>query len=390
MRLVGDRVDSSRTPTEAATRGGPRHVDPSIGVLEGEAAHQRVPAEREQRGAPPYAVWDRSVAREERAPADTTYYDRPVIKEPTWIWTVPLYFYVGGAAGAATVLGAVAQGFEHRSLERLVTQCRWMGAVGSAVGSGLLISDLGRPERFLNMLRVFRPTSPMNVGSWLLAGLGTLAGASAMLSRSTGLLGRAGNAAACGAALLGMPLAGYTAVLVSQTAVPAWQEARRSLPLLFIGSAMGAAASLLELMPLTPRAEDVVRRFGMVGQIASLAGMLAVEREVARVDRVAAPLRRGPAAALWNAARAAELVGLLLSGRPGRSRPRRIAAALLGTAAALGLRFAVLFLGKASARDPRATFRQQRAGRGAAEVAGAAGIAGPGGERGDAPGPRSR
>ncbi len=376
--------DRGSVAAEARTAGEPRHVDPEVGLLVGEAAQQRVPAERAEEGAPPYAVWDRSVAREERAAADTTYYDRPVIKEPVWIWTVPLYFHAGGAAGAAAVLGAVAQGVERRRLGRLVTRCRWMGAVGSALGSGLLISDLGRPERFLNMLRVFRPTSPMSVGSWLLAGVGALSGASAVLASSDGLLGRAGDAAAYGAGLLGMPLAGYTAVLISQTAVPAWQEARRSLPVVFMGSAMAAAASLLALAPLGPREEDAVRRFGMVGQIASLAGMLAVEREVSRIERVGAPLRRGPVAALWNAARAAEVAALLLSGFPGRSRPRRTAAALLGTAAALGLRFAVFLLGRASARDPRATFHQQRAGRGAAEVTGTAGVASPAGDGGEA------
>ena len=99
-----------------------------------------------------------------------TYYDLPVLKEPVWIWAVPTYFAVGGAAGAALVLGAAAQLVDRDGLADLIRWSRRIGAAGSAVGAALLVVDLGRPGRFLNMLRVFRPTSPLNLGSWVLAG----------------------------------------------------------------------------------------------------------------------------------------------------------------------------------------------------------------------------
>lgn len=126
----------------------------------------------------------------------------------------------------------------------------------------------------------------------------------------------------------------------------------------------------------------MVRRFGTIGQIGALAAMIAVEEQVSAIDEVGRPLRSGVAGALWRTAQALEAVGLLLSAlHRGRARPPRLLTAALGTAAALALRFAVFHLGKASARDPRATFRQQRAGHGAAAVTGRSGVVGPGGQR---------
>jgi formate-dependent nitrite reductase membrane component NrfD len=337
-----------------------------------------VPARRGRgEGAVPYAVWPEVPIRQE--PDDTTYYDRPVLKEPVWIWAVPAYFYTGGVAGAAAVLGAAAQAAddgETPHLRDLVVRCRWVAAVGGALGTGFLIHDLGRPERFLNMLRVFRPTSPMSVGSWVLAGSGPLAAGSAMLARRQGSQRRLGDLAGMLAGLLGMPLTGYTAVLLSNTAVPLWQETRRSLPAVFTASAMSGAASLLDLMDLDDRSERIVRRFGLVGKIAEIAAMRAVESQAGRTEQVGRPLHEGLGGALWRASKALTGASLMLSLLPTRRRRRaaRAAAGILGTAGAIALRFAVFHAGKASARDPRATFQHQRSGHGGAEVTGRAAV----------------
>lgn len=354
-----------------------RNVDPRLGILEGEGAEQR--RNRTEPSAPP-EVWRAVPGRD--ASRDRTYYDRPAIKEPVWIWAVPAYFYCGGTAGAAALLGAAAQAGGHPELRALVSRCRWVAAVSGAVGTALLIHDLGRPDRFLNMLRVFRPTSPMSVGSWVLAVEGPSTAASALLSGASGFFGRLGDLAGLVAGALGVPQAGYTAVLVSNTAVPVWQATRRSLPGLFMASAVAGAASLLELFPMGPRQARVVRRYGAVGRVAELAAGLAVERHADRVERVGRPLHRGPSGALWMASKALTAASLVASLMAGRSRRVRVAAGLLGTAGALALRFAVFHAGKASARDPRATFQQQRAGHGASEVAGRSAVTGPGGERG--------
>src|SRR5206468_6494996 len=136
-----------------------RTLDLSVGALEGEASGQLVPRERAPtEGAAPFELWREVPSHATVTGAAPTYYERPVLKEPAWIWAVPAYFYAGGAAGAAAVLGATAQAFGRTEHDGLIRRCRWIAAVGGAVGTGLLVYDLGRPERFLNMLRVFRPT----------------------------------------------------------------------------------------------------------------------------------------------------------------------------------------------------------------------------------------
>ena len=334
-----------------------RHVDPALGVLEGEAAAQIAP-----RGTTEPAPRELPIS-------DDTYHGQPVLKPPVWKWPVPVYFYVGGVAGGAAVLGATAQALDGRRLAGLVRRARWTAAAGTAVSAGLLIHDLGRPSRFLLMLRVFRPTSPMSVGSWVLSAVGTFAGPAALVSRAAGPLGTLGDAAGYGAALAGLPLTGYTAVLLANTAVPAWQEARRSLPWLFMSSAVSSAAALLELMPATDAERTALERFHKIGATAELAAMAAVETEISRVPRLARPLRDGTAAgALWRGAMACGVAGLILSMLPSPSRGTRLASSVLAAAAALAVRFSVFLLGKASARDPRATFYHQRAGHGAAEL----------------------
>lgn len=359
----------------ARTHGGDgRNIDPEVGILEGEGSQQVVPSDRASvEGAVPYSVWALEPTRRRD---DATYYDRPVIKEPVWIWAVPAYFYVGGAAGAAAVLGAVAQTADRKGFAGLVKRCRWIAAAGTATGTALLIYDLGRPARFLNMLRVFRPTSPLNVGSWILAAAGPLAAGSAVLADRNGRLRRLGDIAGAGAGLLGGPLAGYTGVLLSNTAVPVWQAPRRTLPVLFVSSAASSAASLLDLTHLDEREHRVAERFGAVAKVVDLAATVAVEREAARVERVSRPLREGLSGALWKAAKMSTAASLVLSVLPGTSRGKRIASALLGTGGALALRFAVWHAGTVSARDPRATFHMQRGGHGAAEVTGRAAVTG--------------
>ena len=314
-------------------------------------------------GTAPFEVWRGVPGRgADGANADEpTYYDRPVLKEPVWIWAVPAYFFVGGVAGAAAVLGAVAQLADRRGLGRLVRRCRRLAAAGSAAGTALLIYDLGRPERFLNMLRVFRRTSPLSVGSWVLAAAGPLCVGSAALSECGGALRGLGDGAGLAAGALGMPLAGYTAVLLNTTAVPVWQEPRRSLPPLFVASAVSGAASMLELLDLDEREGRIVRRFAVAGKAAELALAAAVDREASRVEGVGAPLRAGPSGTLLKAAGAATAGSLLLSLASRRSRAGRAAAGVLGVFGAAAVKFGIFQAGKASARDPRATFRLQRA-----------------------------
>jgi formate-dependent nitrite reductase membrane component NrfD len=365
-------VSDDVPPEQLDKRRDGRNIDPRLGTLSGEGAQQRVrELDGPERGQAPLATRPtRSGAASATAPS---YYGLPLLKAPVWIWSVPLYFYVGGTAGAASLLGATAELVGGESLKPLGRRCRWVGAAGDVLSAGLLIHDLGRPERFLNMLRVLRPTSPMSLGTWILSGSGAMNALAALLSGQKGWLGRVGDTAAVGGGLLGMPLAGYTAVLITNTAVPLWQGTHQSLPLLFMSSSVAGAGSLLRLLPHTPGERKVLHAFGVLGKVAALLAERAVERDAARVEEVARPLHEGRPGAMWKAARvctAASLVLDLWPGKPGKTEGVKRAAAVLGTAGALLTRFAIFHAGKASAKDPQASFQGQRQGLGAAEATG--------------------
>jgi formate-dependent nitrite reductase membrane component NrfD len=180
------------------------------------------------------------------------YYGLPLLKAPVWTWEVPAYFFVGGAAGASAVIANAAKLAGGR--DDLVRDARWIAAAGSMLSAPLLIADLGRPERFLNMLRVFKLQSPMSVGVWTLVAFSSSAAAAAFAEAVASANGDAvavrlvRDAADALAAATGVVLSTYTGVLIGATAIPVWSQNVRLLPIHFGASGIGAAASLLELM----------------------------------------------------------------------------------------------------------------------------------------------
>lgn len=171
----------------------------------------------------------------------TTYRDAPLVKPPVWTWEIPLYFFIGGAAGVAAVIAAAAHfsGAAHAALAR---DAKWIAVIGALASPALLISDLGRPARFLYMLRVFKLQSPMSVGVWTLV-LFTNAAVAALLP-----IGVLADAATIVAGASGAILATYTGVLIGATAIPVWARNVDVLPMHFGASGLGAAVSLLELL----------------------------------------------------------------------------------------------------------------------------------------------
>src|SRR4051794_38941315 len=269
-----------------------------------------------------------------------SYYGRQIIKTPTWKTPdVPLYLFLGGLAGASAVLAEGAALTGRPELERVA---RLAAAGGAAAGTVALVHDLGRPERFLNMLRVLKPTSPLSVGSFILAPFAGLSTAAAA-SHVTGLLPRLGRLAGAGAAALGPPLATYTAALVANTAVPAWHEAHRELPFVFGGSGAQAAGGLaMMLVPLDQAGP--ARRMALAGVAIEL---VAAER-ILQKGLVAEPYRIGRPGRLMRLARNVSIgaaAATALAGR--RSRVLSTVAGAAYLTASLATRFGVFEAGLA-------------------------------------------
>ncbi|WP_182875108.1 NrfD/PsrC family molybdoenzyme membrane anchor subunit [Microbispora sp. H10670] len=282
-----------------------------------------------------------------------SYYGQPVVKQPIWHEPhMPTYLYLGGLSGAAGAMAAAARLAGH---DRLGLAARTTAFTAASAGTAFLVAELGRPARFLNMLRVFKLTSPMSVGSWTLAAHSGLTGVAAG-SAVTGLLTPVGDAASVASGLSGLAMATYTAVLLADTAVPSWHEGMRELPFLFSGSALASAGAALMLT--TPRAQaGPARAAAVAGAVTEVVAGELMER---RLGLLGEPYRNGRAGRLMRASRALTLGGGLLATVAGRSRTLTALSGLAITAGALCTRFGVLEAGRASAKDPRYTVVPQR------------------------------
>jgi hypothetical protein len=286
-----------------------------------------------------------------------SYYGRPILKVTRWKEPhLPAYLFLGELSGAMSLVGAAAHATGRRSLARTARLVSVLGAYG---GGAFLMAELGRPERFLNMLRVAKPTSPMSMGSWILASHSGLASAAAA-SEVTGLLPALGAAAGAGSAVTGPLLAAYPGVLLGNTAVPAWHDAHREITLLFAGGAMtaAAAAGLAASAVAGDRSDfDAARRLAVLGAgVESLAG-LALER---RPDPTSDPFRSGNAGQMLAAARILTLGGGVAALAARRSRTAAAVSALLLTGGGICAKIGVLRAGKASAADPKYVVASQR------------------------------
>ncbi|MFL5859609.1 MAG: NrfD/PsrC family molybdoenzyme membrane anchor subunit, partial [Solirubrobacteraceae bacterium] len=245
----------------------------------------------------------------------------------------------------------------------------WATALaGLGVSPLLLISDLGRPARFLNMLRMFKVTSPMSVGSWILSASSATTGVAAAHAWF-GVFPRLSRGARPLAALLGLPLSTYTAALIANTAVPVWHEARRTLPYVFAaGAGLSAGAAVTAFTP--PEKAGSARRLGLAGSVAELAAQQVMKR---RLGDHAASYERSAPKRFEQAAQAGLLAGTALVAVRGRtSRAAATAGAALMLAGALATRWSIYKAGFASASDPQAVIGPQRAAIRADARAGAA------------------
>jgi formate-dependent nitrite reductase membrane component NrfD len=282
-----------------------------------------------------------------------SYYGRPILKEPVWQPEIPCYFFTGGLAGASSVLHLTARLAGNETLAR---RTLFVAAAADVLSPVLLVSDLGRPERALNMLRVFKVTSPMSVGSWVLLVSGGASSTAAVLEL-VGRLKPVKLAAELVSAALGGPLATYTGTLIADTSIPVWHEARRELPWLF-GASAAASAGAAAAIAVPPSNAAAARRLAVGGTIAELGLMEAMRKRLGFVGEVYEQETAGRLARISKACTAAGAAVLATTGR--RSRAAAIGGGALVLAGELALRWSVFKAGFQSARDPRYVVVPQR------------------------------
>jgi formate-dependent nitrite reductase membrane component NrfD len=290
----------------------------------------------------------------ERAAA--SYYGEPIINPPVWEEReIAGYLFTGGLAGGSSLVSAAAL---LSGRPRLAQRSGVCASAAISVSLAALIKDLGRPERFINMLRVVKPTSPMNMGTWILSAYTPLALTSAA-SVTTGRAPRLGRTAAVGAGALGPLVATYTAALIADTAVPVWHEGRRELPFLFAGSAASAAAGFA--LAASPRSEsEPARLLAVAGAAVELIAEGLLERRLGALA-LAEPMHTGVAGSRLIRAKLLTVAGLGAAATVGRGRAGAVASGGALLAGSALTRFGLFAAGMTSAKDPRFTVDPQRA-----------------------------
>lgn len=293
----------------------------------------------------------------------SSYYGRQVVKPAPWKGEIPTYLYTGGLAAGSGLIAACAKWTGHPTLANRA-RATSLAALGASTAA--LVADLGRPERFLHMMRTVKLTSPMSVGTWILAGFGAATGAAAAADVATSLLPEgsslaravafAGGAFDLGSAALSAPLAAYTAVLLADTATPTWHAAYQELPFVFVGSALAASGGAA--MVTTPAAQTgPARRLAVGGAAMEVIGFSVLE---SRIGMVGEPLAQGRPGRLLRASRWLTIGGAAATLVAGRWRPAAVLAGLALNAGSALTRFGVVEAGIASAKDPKYTVVPQR------------------------------
>ena len=301
------------------------------------------------------------------------YYNYPVIRRPVWTWEIPVYFWLGGIAGGAYVTASLAQNLGSAEDRRYAADGFYLAALAVLPCAPLLTADLGRPERFHHMLRIFKPLSPMNLGAWTLTAFAPLTVARAVArAAETGLLRGSLRSLTrlipktlieLTGTVFGLTLAGYTGVLLAATNVPLWAKSKL-LGGVFMASAMSSGSAAVALAAAHRDAPDaILHRLATIESAASVGEMAMLTGYLAQSGKTARPLTSGRLSApFWlGAVGAGTLLPLLLHRMAGRrqGRPLRIlsgAAALCTIAGSLALRWTIFEAGRVSSEDQAASF----------------------------------
>jgi len=237
----------------------------------------------------------------EREREEPSYYDFPVLKAPTWHWEITWYFFFGGLAAGCYVVASIASLFGTREDRAVALAGYYLSVLSLLPCPPLLIKDLGRPERFLHMLRIFKVKSPMSMGTWGLVSFSFFSGITALIQAARdGMLGRWWGARLLAAlpqrllvlpgTLLGVFLGGYTGVLLTATSVPLWSRSK-FLGAVFISSAISTSSALISLaLRLAGSPARVLRKLERLEWIALLVEMASLFAFLRGAGRAARPL----------------------------------------------------------------------------------------------------
>lgn len=311
-------------------------------------------------------------SRNGRAERPPTYYDMPLLKAPHWEWNVVTYLFLGGVMGGLGLIQMLAD--DRRDDERkLKRDARVTSFVLAAANPAILITHLGRPERFLHMLRIVKFKSPMSLGVWGLVLYSGAAGANATRELAlAGILPRVLRYVAPRffmplQALLGAFTAGYTGVLLSATANPFWASGKRHIPAASVCSGLASACALSSLVSVIGGNHDVLRKLERLEMLAGASEILLLtdfERASGSYGRPFFEGDRGKKMRTYTmlAGTLAPMVLNLLGSAI--KLPKPVDAVRVAVASGLTLvggyvfRESLIEAGKASAADPHAAFRQ--------------------------------
>lgn len=315
---------------------------------------------------------------------ESSYFDYPVLKEPTWRWEIIWYFFFGGLAGGCYVIASIASLFGSKEDRAVARAGYYLSLLAILPCPPLLIKDLGRPERFLHMLRIFKVKSPMSMGTWGLVSFSLFSGLTAMLQAARdGILGRWWGARllagvpqrliALPGTVLGIFLGGYTGVLLAATSVPLWSRSK-VLGAVFVSSAISTSSALisfvLRMTGAPARTLHKLERLEWTAMLIEMTGLLAFLRGTGRAARPlvgTAPAEHGRN--FWSLVFGGGLLlpwllqtSSLLGGRRKnkKNNGRGIIISLLALLGGYFLRRTIIEAGHSSSRDARTTLWNAR------------------------------
>jgi formate-dependent nitrite reductase membrane component NrfD len=283
------------------------------------------------------------------------YYGLPMLKRPLWGWEIALYFFSEGISSGSYILATMADVCGSGRYASLIRNARYISLATLLPCPPLLIADLGRPERFHHMLRIFKPHSPMNMGAWALSGF---SGPVTLLALRE--FARPGWFPVRAIGLAGLPFAlfmlAYPGVLLATTSIPVWSRTRFLGALLGTSSMATAAGALAIAAALDPNSDAATREvIHTIENVTNIAEAAALSAYVYSAGPAAKPLTRGRYANMFRIGAMVVGIGLPAFVSATRRKPSRgatVASGLLSLAGALALKWSVVHAGHDSAQDP--------------------------------------